>query len=297
MSTAIIPTLLDAARFINDTGTGITARRITHIALGDVGYVPSAKQTALRRELARYPISGGRRISDTQLHVTALADDGTEFYVREVGFVLDNGALLAVWSDPEHSLCYKSALHQLLLAFDLDISALPAGSVTIEAPEHNLNLSVAAELAQLAAANLSSMLRDMQQDDRLLQIERRSAKLSESVSRHDDELAAAARRDAALAAGLSDLGKVSAWQSEAQAELLRGAGQSGLYMMRGYASGGPMPYDRPYIESFNAAGIHNHANYDGMPGTAEFSAIVNGYYLRTRHNDYRLRAPAPVGSA
>lgn len=68
-------------------------------------------------------------------------------------------------------------------------------------------------------------------------------------------------------------------------------------MMRGYASGGPMPYDRPFIESFNAAGIHNHANYDGMPGTAEFSAIVNGYYLRTRHNDYRLRAPAPVGSA
>lgn len=102
---------------------------------------------------------------------------------------------------------------------------------------------------------------------------------------------------APIQAEVKTLAAVEAWQSEAQAEVLRGLGQSGMFLMRQYTYGGDEPFNRPFTEQFNPAAIHNHPNYVGMPGTAEVSAIINGYYVRTRHNDYRLRGPAAVGSA
>lgn len=95
----------------------------------------------------------------------------------------------------------------------------------------------------------------------------------------------------------SALPALAAWNFEQQAEVLRGQGQSGLFLTRQYNRGGDDAYDRGWAENYNPASIHNHPNYRGMPGMGEFSAIINGYYLRTRHNDYRLRGPAPEGTA
>lgn len=96
---------------------------------------------------------------------------------------------------------------------------------------------------------------------------------------------------------VSSLPALAAWNFEQQAEILRGQGQSGLFLTRQYNRGGDDAYDRGWAENYNPASIHNHPNYAGMPGMGEFSAIINGYYLRTRHNDYRLRGPAPEGTA
>lgn len=90
---------------------------------------------------------------------------------------------------------------------------------------------------------------------------------------------------------------ISAWHYELQAELLRGLGQSGVYQTRSYHFGGDDAFDRPWSESFAPASIHNHPNFKGTPGMGEFTAVLNGYYVRTRHNDYRLKRPADVGSA
>jgi hypothetical protein len=101
----------------------------------------------------------------------------------------------------------------------------------------------------------------------------------------------------AAAAKVSSLPSLAAWNYEQQAEVLRGQGQSGFFLTRQYNRGGDDAFDRPWTETYNPTNIHNHPNYTGMPGMGEFSAIINGYYFRSRHNDYRLRSPAPTSSA
>lgn len=166
MTTPLEPVITSAglAAIWRADNTGIAAQ-ITHIGLGTTGYTPNKTQTGLRTRKAMYPISDGQKLSSTLLHLTAVADDELEYWVREVGFYLADGTLLAVWSDPAVALAYKSASAQLLLAYDLSLSALPADSVTITSTGAGLNLSLSEELAGLAAASLAEMLRGVKRQD------------------------------------------------------------------------------------------------------------------------------------
>lgn len=169
MTTALLqPVITEAglAAIFNATQDGFQGK-ITHIALGDSGYSPAQTQTKLRTEKARHAISDGEKLGTNHLHLTAIADGKTEFWVREVGFYLDSGVLLAVWSDPKSPLAYKSAGVDLLLAYDLLLEALPANSVTVESSGAGLNLTLAGPLAALAAAQISEQLRGVQRDDQL----------------------------------------------------------------------------------------------------------------------------------
>lgn len=140
MTTPLQPVITTAglAAIWRADNKGIAAE-ITHIGLGTTGYTPNKTQTALRTRKGLYPISDGERLSSTLLHLTAIADDTLEYWVREVGFYLADGTLLAVWSDPATALAYKSPTAQLLLAYDLSLSALPADSVTITLTGAGLN--------------------------------------------------------------------------------------------------------------------------------------------------------------
>ena len=89
---------------------------------------------------------------------------------------------------------------------------------------------------------------------------------------------------------------VLAWQSEQQAEILRGMGQSGLYLLRQQTFNAKEPEDRRFIGPYSVESQHNHSDFFNVVGTAELSAVINGYYIRTRHNDYKLVKPAPVNS-
>lgn len=166
MSTPLQPMITKAglAAILRADNTGIAAQ-ITHIALGTSGYMPSADQKSLVAQTAKYPIAGGERLSSTLLHLTALADGDRAFWVREIGFLLSDGTLLAVWSDSSTPLAYKSADTDLLLAYDLSLAALPADSVTIVSNEAGLSLSLAEPLAALAAAQLREQLRSLQHQD------------------------------------------------------------------------------------------------------------------------------------
>lgn len=118
---------------INTTNDGLQAR-IVSIALGDSAWLPDHSATSLVNERARVPITGSTRVNPSQLHVTAVERGEVEYWVREIGFYLEDGTLLAVWSQPDvdRPLAYKAADVDLLLGFDLVLSALPAESVVIE---------------------------------------------------------------------------------------------------------------------------------------------------------------------
>jgi len=163
VSNALIPviTTRGLAAVFNGQNTGVNAE-ITHIALGDHGRTPSKNEVGLVSEKMRIPIADGERIDEHQIHVTGLADGDKEFWVHEIGFILADGTMLAVWSDTD-PLAYKSAEVPLLLAFDLALEALPADSVIIKSTGANLSLAAWGEqLAAVAAANVDNMARHVQ---------------------------------------------------------------------------------------------------------------------------------------
>jgi hypothetical protein len=168
MSTPLQPLITKAglAAIWRADNTGVAAE-ITHIVVGTTGYTPANTQTALRTQVAKYAISDGQRLSDSLIHVTAVADDAKAYWAREVGFLLSDGTLLAVWSHPTEALTYKSANAELLLAYDLSLTALPANSVTITSTGAGLNLTLSAELAALATAQIASQLRGIKYQDTL----------------------------------------------------------------------------------------------------------------------------------
>lgn len=163
MSKALIPviTTRGLAAVFNAQDTGLAAE-ITHIALGDSGRTPSKNEVSLVNERMRVAVADGDRISEHQIHLTGLADGSAEFWVREIGFILKDGTMLAVWSDTD-PLAYKSAQVPLLLAFDLALSALPANSVNIVGTNADLSLAAWGEqYTGLAAANIDNMARHVE---------------------------------------------------------------------------------------------------------------------------------------
>lgn len=196
--TALIPQMLDAglAAIQLASGDGVKLR-ITHIALGDAGYTPHPGQLGLRHEVVRYPIADGKTTGPRQLHLTALADDSAEFWVREVAFILENGQALAVWSHPSQALVYKQAGLELLLAYDLTLAGVPPDSVIVQSTGAGLNLSLAEELASLASAVVVGMQTDLQHDSALAEHGRALSALHTDLTALDERV----KRDAIGQAG------------------------------------------------------------------------------------------------
>ncbi len=154
--TPLIPKITDAGlrALINAQNDGLEAR-ISHIVLGDAngaGYAPAGNETALRRERVRVPIGGGERIAPHELRVEALADTGPSFWVREVGFELDDGTLFALWSDPDTPLTYKTAGVPLALAYYLALQGVPPESVNLTISGPSVNLTVDGPIIALATS-------------------------------------------------------------------------------------------------------------------------------------------------
>lgn len=205
--------------------TGLAAQ-ITHVVIGTEGYTPANTQTALRNQVAVYPISDGETLSSTLLHVTAVADGPQAIWVREIGYLLSDGTLFAVWSHPTDVLTYKPAGSKLLLAYDLSLTALPPDSVTITSTGAGLNLTLSEELAALATASIADMLRGLEQQDvvesqaRLHQLEGgQIANLMERMRK------AEARQDSEYV-GFTELAAAQA--SASIADMLRGVTQQDL---------------------------------------------------------------------
>ncbi len=133
MSNTITPviTSVGLGAVFNAQNTGFEAA-VTEIALGDSAWSPDKTAVGLQSEKRRITVSGDR-INSSQIHITGVEDGvDLEYWVREVGFYLSDGTLLAIWSDQQHPLAFKANGVDLLLAFDLVLSALPDNSVTVD---------------------------------------------------------------------------------------------------------------------------------------------------------------------
>lgn len=195
MSTPLKPVILESglAAIWRATNDGVSAQ-ITHTALGDAGYDPSQAQQGMQSMKVRYPVADGARVSPRRVHLTALADGAIEIWVREVAFLLSDGTVFAVWSHPTTAIAYKAADVDLLLAYDLELVALPADSVTVVSTGVGLNLAMAAELARIASAAIEGMLRELRTNDRCAAIERRVDASDKAMALLQSEIDATRRR-------------------------------------------------------------------------------------------------------
>ncbi len=127
---------------------------VTHIALGSAVYDPTGTETALQSEFARFPIATGADISPSQIQVGVLVTDAdpqarstSNKYVGEIGFYVGS-TLLAVLSQADRALFYKSPDLDVPISYVLDFSTLPPGSLRVGAPGLSSSLQLAAQTAQ-----------------------------------------------------------------------------------------------------------------------------------------------------
>lgn len=145
--------------------------QITHIGAGTGRYNPDGTEVALRDERQRVAIVDYEDLGERQLRMAALFDGEAEYEIGEFGFYLASGTLLAVYSVAGKLLTYKAAAARVLQKFTLDISVLPADSVTIVVGSENLNLLLTDELAAIASANIDNMTRSLKVLFRVMALE------------------------------------------------------------------------------------------------------------------------------
>lgn len=179
--TSLMPRLTQAglAAILSADTQGIAAK-ITHVALGDYGYTPAVDATgaatalALRNERERVEIAESTK-TGAVLQLAFTADSAAEYFVREFAFLLEDGTPLAIWSDPDKAVAYKSALVPLVLALDLSLAALPADALVVDGSAPPLSLLMTGEIASIAASLAARQLADLQFEDRLRRLEHNAA--------------------------------------------------------------------------------------------------------------------------
>lgn len=132
---------------------------ITHVGAGTGRYNPNGTEVALRDERQRVAIVDYEDLGNRQLRMAALFDGEGEYEIGEFGFYLASGTLLAVYSVAGTLLTYKAAAARVLQKFTLDVSPLPADSVTIVVGSESLNILLAEDIAIVATANIDNMAR------------------------------------------------------------------------------------------------------------------------------------------
>jgi hypothetical protein len=146
---------------------------ISHMAFGDGAYMPSKAQTALKNEKERIEIVDYQG-DNKNLRMAGVFDGNKEYAIREIGLYLSDGTLLGVYSQPGKTLGYRTPKVRVIQWFTLNIEALPTDSVNVVTGSENLNLVIDEELVQMATVQVNTMHRQLQQEFRLLDIEKKS---------------------------------------------------------------------------------------------------------------------------
>lgn len=147
MSAALVPVITrkGLAAVVRAQGDGLQAS-IVSMAVGqgvnsNAGYVPSKDATALASEAIRVPLLSGTRIDPAGFRVLArvpAASSPANYIVREVGFFLSTGELLALWSSTDFPLAAKTGLSDIDLAFDLFLEQLPVSALALTVTEPDI---------------------------------------------------------------------------------------------------------------------------------------------------------------
>ncbi|WP_142847079.1 phage tail protein [Telmatospirillum sp. J64-1] len=130
-------------------GQGLQAK-ITHVAIGDQGYEPSADAVSLRGEKARVALTAGGPLGLNQVLLQGVVPaEGPDFFIREMGYFLEDGTLLGLWSDPEIPLGWIGGATPWFFKFSFAWTALPDSSITVVIADDAGQGGMALDLAQL----------------------------------------------------------------------------------------------------------------------------------------------------
>ena len=125
-----ILTTAGKAAIVNAVNTGTAPVVIDRVAVGSASWTPTAAATALQAEIKKISAIGGAAVADDTIHVTATDDTNATYTVKEIGLYTDGNVLLAIYSQSA-AIITKGADTVALIAADLVITGLPAGSVTV----------------------------------------------------------------------------------------------------------------------------------------------------------------------
>lgn len=130
-------------------GQGLQAK-ITHVAVGDLGYAPGAGVTALHNERARVALTAGGVIAPRQVLLQGMIPaGGQEFFIRELGYFLEDGTLLGVWSDPVTPLGWIGGATPWFFKLSFAWSALPVDAITVIIADDAGQAGMALDLTRL----------------------------------------------------------------------------------------------------------------------------------------------------
>ena len=143
MSVSLTPTIttVGLSALLNAEKTGYDAN-LTHIVVGDangVGYTidPLDANPTLVNERDRVLVSS-EKVSANTLRFTATISGTEEYWIREVGLLLDSGELFAVYAIPEATattpdkpLAFKATGIDLSFNIDITLTAEQASNVTV----------------------------------------------------------------------------------------------------------------------------------------------------------------------
>ena len=118
------------AAIISANNTGMNPVVISQIAIGSNSWTPTASATALSGEIKRIAAVGGGAVADDTIHITGTDSSSDVYAIKEVGLYTSGGILLAVYSQAT-AFITKAAATVALLAADLVLTGVPAGSVTV----------------------------------------------------------------------------------------------------------------------------------------------------------------------
>ncbi|WP_375322745.1 phage tail protein [Aliivibrio logei] len=106
--------------------------KITHIAIGLEGYLPTLDQTQLKNEVAREALTRGSVPALGQLHFEAVFADEKEFEGKEIGYYLEDGTLFAVDSRDGEILSLKRSNTIITEALELNLAGSSIDNITVE---------------------------------------------------------------------------------------------------------------------------------------------------------------------
>lgn len=121
----------------NAAGSGSQVK-IKYIALGDgqgAGYAPNPDQVTLRRELLRTEIERHYPVGSNAWHVKAsFPTDATAITVREMGFLDEDGDLIALWAGADVGDDRRTGVIEYLIAHVLAFDGIADGILVVDAP-------------------------------------------------------------------------------------------------------------------------------------------------------------------
>lgn len=208
MTLPVLPKYTDAglAAIATAFASG-SAVNITHVAIGDGndgggvgGYVPDGSETELKNEIERVAVTGYQQ-TDNDFIVEAVFTPSVDIPLYEIGYFLDDGTLLAVWSDANMLVEIKSGI-----SFKLRLQ-----HTVTENDSATINFIVPND-AELRLDGLNRPTTDINWDDNLIKNLKDPANEKDAVNKRS--------MDAAINAATPDHGDVEASMTAVSGDVL-----------------------------------------------------------------------------